>query len=80
MKFQDGQSIEIFANEIRTLVNRINAAENARSKSLGSAPSLIGERDMIAVLLMDLPLEYSTEVTLIERDPRETFESAVEML
>ena len=80
MKFRDGQSIEIFANEIRTLVNRINAAKNARSKSLGSAPSLIGERDMIAVLLMDLPLEYSTEVTLIERDPQETFESAVEML
>ena len=80
MKFRDGQEIEIFANEIRTLVNRINAAENARSKSLGSAPSLIGERDMIAVLLMDLPLEYSTEVTLIERDPRETFELAVEML
>ena len=35
---------------------------------------------MIAVLLMDLPLEYSTEVTLIGRELRETFETAVEML
>ena len=45
MKFRDGQEIEIFANEIWTLVNRINAAENARSKSLGSAPSLIKKKE-----------------------------------
>ncbi len=35
---------------------------------------------MIAVLIMDLPPEYNTEVTLIELDDKFKFENAVELL
>ena len=77
-KWTNGRSIEAFANEIRTLVNRINAIEAQRSQQ--ATPSLIGERDMIAVLIMDLPPEYNTEVTLIELDDKFKFENAVELL
>ena len=65
-------------NEIRTLANWINAIKAQRSQR--AAPSLIGERDMIAVLVMDLPPEYNTEVMLIELDDKYKFENAVELL
>jgi hypothetical protein len=77
-KWTNGQSIKAFVNEIRTLVNWINAIEAQRSQQ--ATPSLIGERDMIAVLIMDLPLEYNTEVMLIELDNKFKFENAVELL
>jgi hypothetical protein len=80
MKLMNGKSIEVFANEIRTLVNQINAVEVMRAKANGHQPSLIGERDMIAVLIMDLPNDYNTEVTLMEREPDVKFERAVETL
>ena len=35
---------------------------------------------MIAILIMDLPAEYNTEITLIERDPKERFKYVVEQL
>jgi hypothetical protein len=68
----------VFANKIQTLVNWINAIEAQRSQQ--ATPSLIGERDMIAVLIMDLPPEYNTEVMLIELDDKFKFENAVELL
>ncbi len=70
--------IKAFVNEIRTLVNWINAIETQRSQQ--ATPSLIGERDMIAVLIMDLPLEYNTEVTLIKLDNKFKFKNMVELL
>jgi hypothetical protein len=77
-KWTNSQSIEAFANEIQTLVNWINAIEMQRSQQ--ATPSLIGERDMIAVLIMDLPLEYNTEVMLIKLDNKFKFENVVELL
>ena len=65
-------------NKIWTLANRINAIKAQRSRQ--AAPSLIGERDMIALLVMDLPPEYNTEVTLIKLDDKYKFENAVELL
>ncbi len=35
---------------------------------------------MIAVLIMDLPLEYNTEVMLIKLDDKFKFENMVELL
>ena len=80
MKMTADKTIEIFANEIRALVNRINAIDTNRAKMNLSQPSPIGERDMIAILIMDLLAEYNTEITLIEREPKETFENALELL
>ncbi len=77
-KWTNGRSIEAFANKIQTLVNRINAIEVQRSQQ--ATPSLIGERDMIAVLIMDLPPEYNTEVTLIKLDNKFKFKNVVELL
>ena len=39
------------------------------AKANGHQPSLIGEQDMIAVLIMDLPNDYNTEVMLIKHEP-----------
>jgi len=61
------------------LTNRINTVEKARAKK-GALPSLLGDRDMIAVLVLSLPNEYDTVVTLIERESDITFEKAVEMV
>src|SRR6185312_14557888 len=80
MKLMNGKSIEAFANEIHTLVNRINAVEVMWVKANGHQPSLIGEWDMIAVLIMDLPNDYNTEVMLIEHKLDVKFEQAVETL
>ena len=74
MKLMNGKSIEAFANEICTLVNRINTVEVMWAKANGHQPSLIGERDMIAVLIMDLPNDYNTKVMLIEHEPDVKFE------
>src|SRR6185312_2346050 len=80
MKLTNGKSIEAFANEIRTLVNQINAVEVMWAKANGNQPSLIGERDIIAVLIMDLPNDYNPEVTLIEHELDVKFKRAVETL
>src|SRR6185312_13348851 len=80
MKLTNGASIDAFVNEIRTLVNRINTVEVMWVKANGHQPSLIGKQDMIAVLIMDLPNDYNTKVTLIEREPDVKFERAVETL
>ncbi len=64
----------MLANKIQALVNAIEA-----QRSQQAAP-LIGERDMIAVLIMDLLLEYNTEVMLIKLDNKFKFENAVELL
>jgi hypothetical protein len=70
--------IKMFANQIQTLVNWINAIEVQSSQQ--ATPSLIGERDMIAVLIMDLLLEYNTKVTLINLDNKFKFKNVVELL
>ena len=80
MKWNSGTSIDIFANEIRALTNRINTVERARVKAKNGQPSFIGDRDMIAVLVLSLPNEYDTVVTLIERESDTMFEKAVEMV
>ncbi len=74
MRFQGKKSIEEFANDIRITVNKINFIA-AKHKV---AP--IEDREMLAILLMDLPLEFSTEVTLIEREHAMLFDKAVEIL
>ena len=80
MKWSSGTSMEYFANEIRALANRINTTERMRVAKKGGNPSFIGDRDMVAVLVMSLPNEFDTEVTLIERESDTTFEKAVETL
>ena len=80
MKWSSGTSMEYFANEIRALANRINTAEKMRIARKGGNPSFIGDRDMVAVLVMSLPNDFDTEVTLIERESDTTFEKAVETL
>src|SRR6185312_12089073 len=79
MKWSSGTSIDIFANKIRALTNCINTAEKSRVMK-GGQSSFIGDRDMIAVLVLSLPNEYDTVVTLIERESDMTFEKAVEMV
>ena len=80
MKWNSSTSIDIFANEIRALANRINMADKARVRAKGGQLSPVGDRDMIAVLVLSLPNEYDTVVTLIERESDATFEKAVEMV
>ena len=75
MRFHSGrQTLESFANEIRMTVNKINFIADKQKL----VP--IGDREMITVLLMDLPPEYSTEVTMVELQPKTSFEDALEML
>jgi hypothetical protein len=80
MKYTSGKPVEVFANEIRALANRINSIEEVRAKKKNASPALVGEHDMIAVLISSLPNEYDTEVTLIEREEENTFEKAVELI
>ena len=70
----------MFANEIRALANHINLIEEVRAKKKNASPALVGEHDMIAVLISSLPNEYDTEVTLIEREEENTFKKAVELI
>ena len=80
MRYTNDKVIEVFANEIRSLVNRINSAEKKRVAAKGGESSFIGDRDMIAVLVMSLPNEYDMVVTLIEKEGDYTFEKAVELV
>ena len=80
MKWNSGLTIDIFANEIRALANQINTIEKVCIGKKYGQPSFIGDRDMIAVLILSLPNEYDTIVTLIERESDTTFEQAVEMV
>ena len=80
MKLTSDKMIEVFANEIQALVNWINSAEKKRIDAKGGKPSFIGDRDMIAVLVMSLPNEYDTVVMLIEKDGNYMFEKAVELV
>ncbi len=72
--------VEVFANEIRALANCINLIEEVCAKKKNASPALVGEHDMIAILISSLPNEYDTEFSLIEREEENTFEKAVELI
>ena len=74
MWFQGKKSIKEFANDIWITVNKINfiAAKHKVTP--------IEDQEMLAILLMDLPLEFSTEVTLIKWEHTMLFDEAVEIL
>ena len=74
MRWSDGKSVTTIANDIRFISNKINFIEKTRSRNP------MTECELIAVLIMDTPPEYATEVSLIEREHAITFEHAVEML
>ena len=74
MRWSDGKSITTIANDIRFISNKINFIEKTRGRNS------MTKHELIAVLIMDTPPEYATEVSLIEREHPITFERAVEML
>ena len=74
MRWSDGESVTTIANDIRFISNKINSIEKTCGRNS------MTERELIAVLIMDTPPEYATEVSLIEREHPITFERAVEML
>ena len=74
MRWLDGKSITTIANDIRFISNKINFIE----KTCGRNP--MTECELIAVLIMDAPSEYATEVSLIKREHPITFEHAIKML
>ena len=74
MRWSEGKNVATIANDIRFISNKINFIEKGRS----GHP--MGERELIAVLIMDAPLDYAAEVSHIERERNITFEAAVEML
>jgi hypothetical protein len=80
MKYTSGKLVKVFANEIRVLANHINLIEEVRAKKKNASPALVGEHDMIAVLISSLLNEYDTEVTLSEREEETTFKKAVELI
>ena len=65
---------------IQCISAKISEVENIKSVTLKTQPILISERDMIAVLIGTLPLEYDPEIKMIERELNINFESAVEEL
>jgi hypothetical protein len=80
MKYTSKKLVKVFANEIRVLANHTNSIEEVHAKKKNASPALVGEHDMIAVLISSLPNEYDTEVTLIEREEENTFKKAVELI
>ena len=74
MRFNGKKSLDEFANEILLVANKINAI----ASKFREPP--ISERDLIAVLVLDLPIEYSAEVAFIERDRKIGFNEALESL
>ena len=74
MQFQGKKSIKEFANDIWITVNKINFIATKHKVTP------IEDQEMLAILLMDLPLEFSTEVTLIKQEHAMLFDEAVEIL
>ena len=79
MKWTPGKLIDTHANEIQAIASRINKIQSMiRPEPLN--PSYIGKKDMVAILIISLLKEYDTEITLIERNNKIDFKTALEML
>ena len=80
LQYQQFGAIDLLSAAIQRISAKISEVENIKSVTLKTQPILISERDMIAVLIGTLPLEYDPEIKTIEHEPKINFKSAVEEL
>ena len=65
LRYQQFGAIDLLSAAIQRISAKILEVENIKSVTLKTQPILISERDMIAVLIGTLPLEYNPEIKTI---------------
>ena len=67
LKFETFGAIDLLAAAIQRIASKIAEIETAKAAKYGIKPSIVTERDQIAILVGTLPAEYDPEVKEIER-------------
>ena len=75
----DSWKTDRHTNKIQAIASRINKIQ-LMIRPEPPNPSYIGKKDMVAILIISLPKEYDTEITLIKRNNKIDFKTALEML